>query len=48
MNVDKAQKEFYEITNSDDVTQFLQYWAALALKAKEVGRGSHGPHVSSG
>ena len=42
MNVDKARKEFYGITNSDDVTQFLQYWAALALKAKEDSAGGKG------
>ena len=43
MNVAKAQKEFYEITNSDDVTKFLQYWAALAAKVKEdkdAGKGA--------
>ena len=40
MGIVKAQKEFYEITNSDDITKFLQYWAALALKAKEDSEGA--------
>ena len=29
MGIVKAQKEFYDITNSDDITKFLQYWATL-------------------
>ena len=38
-NIDKARKEFYEITNSDDITKFLQYWAALVAKVKEDTQG---------
>ena len=35
MNVDKARREFYDITNSDNMTKFLQYWTQITLKAKE-------------
>ena len=36
MNVDKARKEFYDITNSDNIAKFLQYWTQITLKAKEA------------
>ena len=42
MNINSSRKEFYDVTNSDDITKILQYWAALFLKAKEdkdAGKG---------
>ena len=41
-NIDNARKEFYDITNSDDVTKFLQYWAAQVAKAKEDTQSTTG------
>ena len=47
MNTDEARKEFFKITNSESITDFLQYWAHFAIRAQKnleeaqrIGQGS--------
>ena len=36
MNTDKARAEFFKIRSSENITNFLEYWARFALRAKEI------------
>ena len=50
LNTDKARAEFFKITSSENMTDFLQYWARFALRAqanfKEAQRVYQGSLIS--